>query len=51
MARTNQPAKLNPFQRVELDLNNPAFLKSWFALEKDEKVRVLNSLEKISQLT
>jgi len=51
MARTNQPAKPNPFQLVELDLNNPAFLNSWFALEKDEKVRVLNSLEKISQLT
>ena len=27
------------------------FQKSWFSLEKDEKVRVLNSLEKISQLT
>ena len=51
MARTNQPAKPNPFQLVELDLNNPGFLNSWFALEKDEKVRVLNSLEKISQLT
>ncbi len=51
MARTNQPAKQNPYQRVELDLNNPAFLKSWFSLEKDEKIRVLNALEKISQLT
>ena len=51
MARKNQPAKQNPYQRVELDLNSHAFLNSWFSLEKDEKIRVLNALEKISQLT
>lgn len=48
MARINQPAKPDPLQRIELDLNNPAFLKSWFALEKDEKIRVPNALEKKS---
>ena len=46
-----EPERSDPSQRVELDLNSPAFLRSWFALEKDEKIRVLNALEKISQLT
>ena len=46
-----QPASGSLDQRVELDLNNVVFLQSWFSLEKDEKVRVLNALEKISQLT
>lgn len=46
-----KPARSQPDQRVLLDLNSPAFLRSWFALEKDEKVRVLNALEKLNQLT
>ena len=51
MAQKNQPAKHDPNQRIELDLNSLAFQKSWFSLEKDEQLRVLNLLEKISQLT
>ena len=46
-----RPERSDPTQHVELDLNSPAFLRSWFALEKDEKIRVLNASEKISQLT
>ncbi len=46
-----KPERSNPDQRVQLDLNSPAFLRSWFALEKDEKLRVLNALEKLNQLT
>ena len=46
-----KPERSDPNQRVRLDLNSPVFLRSWFALEKDEKVRVLNALEKINQLT
>ena len=46
-----QPNRNDQNLRVELDLNTPSFLRSWFALEKSEKVRVLNTLEKIAQLT
>ena len=39
-------------QRVAVDLNNPVFLKSWFSLEdKNESARILNTLEKVGQLT
>ena len=46
-----KPERSQSDQRVQLDLNSPAFLRSWFVLEKDEKVRVLNALEKLNQLT
>ncbi len=46
-----KPERSNPDQRVQLDLDSPAFLRSWFALEKDEKLRVLDALEKLNQLT
>ena len=46
-----RPERSDPTQHVELDLNSPAFLRSWCALEEDEKIRVLNASEKISQLT
>ena len=36
---------------VLLDLNNPNFLKSLFALEKNDKIRLFKQLEKISKLT
>lgn len=36
---------------VVLDLNNPEFLKSLFALEKNEKIQLFKQLEKISKLT
>jgi hypothetical protein len=35
---------------VLLDLNNPVFQRNWFALERDEKLAVLASLEKITKL-
>jgi hypothetical protein len=35
---------------VLLDLNNPVFQRAWFALEKDEKLAVLKTLEKMVQL-
>lgn len=39
-------------QRIAVDLNNPEFLKSWYALEdKNEIARVLNVVEKITHLT
>lgn len=35
-----------------VDLNNPEFLRSWFSLrDKNESARVLNTLEKVTQLT
>ena len=46
-----KPERGRPDQRGLLDLNSPAFLRSWFVLEKDEKVRVLGALEKLSQMT
>lgn len=46
-----KPERNPPDQRVLLDLNSPAFLRSCFALEKDEKVRALNALEKLNRLT
>ena len=36
--------------RVLLDLNNPAFLESWFALEREEGLAVLATLRKIHQM-
>jgi hypothetical protein len=36
---------------VKLDLNNPVFQEQWFALEKTEQLKVLNSLRKLSTLT
>ena len=36
---------------VLLDLNNPEFLKSLFALEKNDKIQLFKQLEKISKLT
>src|SRR6266545_3607196 len=38
-------------QKVEVDLNNPHFLESWFVLDKSEKTRVLNTIEKLCKLT
>src|SRR5258708_38371769 len=39
-------------QKVAVDLNNPEFLKSWYALEdKNEIARVLKAIEKVMQLT
>ena len=46
-----KPERSQSDQRVQLDLNSPAFLRSWFVPEKDEEVRVLNALEKLKQLT
>lgn len=36
---------------VLLDLNYPPFLKSVFALEKNDKIQFIKQLEKISKLT
>ena len=36
--------------RVLLDLNNPAFQESWFALERGEALAVLATLTKIHQM-
>ena len=36
---------------VLLDLNNPRFLESLFALEKSDKIQLIKQLEKISKLT
>lgn len=39
-------------QRVKVDLNNPAFLDSWYTLgDKSEIARVLNTVEKVLRLT
>ncbi len=39
-------------QRVAVDLNNPEFLGSWYALrDKNEIAWVLNTIEKLLQLT
>jgi len=37
-------------KKVVLDLNNPAFLKSLLAFDKQERNRVLDTLKKIMQL-
>lgn len=36
---------------VLLDINNPNFLTSLFALEKNDKIQLLKQFEKISKLT
>ncbi len=36
---------------VLLDLNNPRFLESLFALEKNDKIQLIKQMEKISKLT
>ena len=36
---------------VLLDLNNPEFLRSLFALEKNDEIQLFKQLEKISKLT
>lgn len=33
-----------------VDLNNPVFQRSWFALERDEALAVLKTLEKLGKL-
>ena len=39
-------------QGVAVDLNNPEFLRSWYTLrDKNEIARVLNTVEKLLQLT
>ena len=39
-------------QKVAVDLNNPEFLRSWFSLrDKSESARILNTVEKVTQLT
>ncbi len=40
-----------PSANVQLDLNNEVFQQGWFRLEKDEQVRVLDTLKKVSNLT
>jgi hypothetical protein len=35
---------------VHPDLNNPVFQRTWFTLERDEKLTVLNTLEKLLKL-
>lgn len=35
---------------VRLDLNNPVFQRQWFALEKEDRLAVLSSLEKLAQM-
>ncbi len=50
MTRQTQPR--GGEQKIAVDLNNPEFLKSWFALrDKNEIARVLNTVEKLMQLT
>ena len=50
MTRPAQPSGNE--QRIAVDLNNPEFLRSWYALEdKNEIARVLNVVEKVTQLT
>jgi hypothetical protein len=39
-----------PSQRVKLDLNNPEFQKNWLALDKSERSRVLDTLQKLLKL-
>jgi len=49
---TNQAQPSGNEQKIAVDLNNPEFLKSWFALrDKNEIARVLNTVEKLIQLT
>lgn len=36
--------------RVLLDMNNPAFQKNWFALERDEQLAVLGTLGRIQEM-
>jgi hypothetical protein len=36
--------------QVLLDLNNPAFQETWFALEPEESLAVLATLRRISQM-
>ena len=36
---------------VQLDLNNEVFQGNWFSLDKQEQQRVLNTLQKLRQLT
>ena len=40
-----------PSANVQLDLDNEVFQQGWFRLEKEEQQRVLDTLNKISQLT
>ncbi|MBF8376792.1 hypothetical protein IW967_02750 [Alicyclobacillus mali] len=40
-----------PNDRVRLDLNNPTFQRQWFGLPKDDQLRVLRALRKLSELT
>lgn len=37
-------------QPVKLDLNNPEFQRSWLALDKTERNRVLDTLKKLLKL-
>ena len=38
-------------QKIQLDLNNPEFLKSWLSLDKTERNRVTDTLKKLIQLS
>ena len=38
-------------QKIQLDLNNPEFLKSWLNLDKTERNRVTDTLNKLIQLS
>src|ERR1700693_4259433 len=49
---TKQESQSSKEEKVAVDLNNPEFLKSWFLLrDKNESARVLNTVEKVTQLT
>jgi hypothetical protein len=50
MTKKSPPASNE--RKVAVDLNNPEFLDNWFSLgDKNESSRVLNTIEKVSQLT
>jgi hypothetical protein len=36
--------------RILLDLHNPVFQETWFALEREEALAVLGTLRKIGQM-
>ncbi|WP_144158004.1 hypothetical protein [Paraburkholderia sp. BCC1885] len=38
-------------KNVQVDLNNPVFLRNWAALGKDDRSRVLDTVDKVQQMT
>ena len=45
-----KPPQNQPNSRVQLDLNNPEFLKNLFELDKSERNRVLDTFKKLLKL-